>query len=138
MGFYIYLHFDGECADAFEFYQSVFGGEFVRRATYGDAPPEIGISDAEKSRLMHIELHVDDGVMIGADMSEKFGPPPEKGSNFSIFYPAASREKCEEILPKLSEGGQILMPLGDQFWGAYFGMCLDKFGNKWMISHVAG
>ena len=99
-----YLTFDGNCREAFEFYRSVFGGEFAEFQTFGDGPPDMPISDAEKDRVMHVALPIGSSVLMGSD-SSSFGPPLAVGNNFSLSIDAESRERCDELFAKLSAGG---------------------------------
>ena len=130
-----YLFFDGNCREAFEFYRSVFGGEFSVVQTFGDGPPDMGVPEAEKDRIMHVSLPIGTSVLMGSDTSSAFGPPSVQGTNFSLSVDAESREHCDEVFAKLSEGGEVKMPMGDTFWGAYFGTWTDRFGVGWMISY---
>ena len=129
-----YLFFNGTCREAFEFYRSVFGGEFLVISTFGDGPSDMNVPEAEKDRIMHVSLPVGSGVLMGSDSTSAFGPPPVQGTNFAISINGESREHCDEILAKLSEGGTVKMPMEDMFWGAYFGCWTDRFGIDWMIN----
>ena len=130
-----YLTFDGNCREAFEFYRSVFGGEFTEFQTFGDGPPDMPVSDAEKNRVMHVALPVGSSVLMGSD-SSSFGPPLAVGNNFSLSIEVESRERCDELCAKLSAGGAVIMPLQEQFWGAYFGQWTDRFGVNWMVNYT--
>lgn len=130
-----YLTFDGNCREAFDFYRSVFGGEYQIMQTFADAPPDTGVSESEKDQIMHATLSIGDGVIMGSDSPSGFGPPHVAGNNFSLSYPTRSREETDELFAKISEGGRVTMPLQDMFWGAYFGSCTDKFGINWMLSY---
>ena len=130
-----YLFFDGNCREAFEFYRSVFGGEFSVFQTFGSGPPDMGVPDAEKDRVMHVSLPIGSSVLMGSDSCSAFGPPPVAGNNFSLSLDAESREHCDDLCARLSEGGTVSMALHDTFWGAYFGTWTDKFGINWMISY---
>ena len=130
-----YLFFDGNCREAFEFYRSVFGGEFSVIQTFGDGPPDMGVPEAEKDRIMHVSLPIGSGVLMGSDSSSAFGPPPVEGSNFSLSVEGNSREHCDEVFAKLSVGGTVKMPMQDTFWGAYFGNWTDRYGIGWMINY---
>ncbi|GAB4516711.1 MAG: VOC family protein [Parvularculaceae bacterium] len=129
-----YLFFDGDCAAAFDFYKSVFGGDFAMRSTFAEGPPEMGVAEDEKDCIMHVSLPVGDSVLMGSDVSSSHGPVPARGENFAISIAPDSREAADKIFARLSEGGETVMPMADAFWGAYFGMCKDKFGIKWMIN----
>lgn len=138
-----YLIFDGNTEEAFNFYKSVFGGEFAMISRFGDTPAcgEMGIREEEKNRIMHIALPVGSkgDILMASDFVEASGQTFEKGkgNNFSISISADSKEEADTLYAGLSEGGQTVMPMGDAFWGAYFGMLQDKFGIDWMISHDA-
>lgn len=129
-----YLTFDGNCREVFEFYRSVFGGEFSAIQTFADGPPDMGVPDAEKGLIMHVSLPVGSSVLMGSDRSTAFGPAPAVGTNFSISMSGDSREHCDELFAKLSEGGVVKMPMSETFWGAYFGLWTDKYGINWMIN----
>ena len=68
---------------------------------------------------------------MGSDSCSTFGPPPVAGNNFSISVAGESREHCDDIFAKLSEGGMVKMPMHETFWGAYFGNWTDRFGIDW-------
>ncbi len=134
-----YIHFDGKTEEAFNFYRSVFGGEFLSFMRWKELPEEMGmanLSDADKERIMHIKLTIGSGdVLMGDDFlgssEDKF---PSSG-NASIASEPESRKEADELFHALSKGGKIEMPLADAFWGGYFGMCYDKFGIGWMINY---
>ena len=130
-----YLFFDGNCRDAFELYRSVFGGEFRELETYGDGPPEVNVPESEKDRIMHVSLPVGSSVLMGSDTASGQGRPPVQGTNIAISVVGESKEHCDEVFAKLSEGGEVEMPLQETFWGAYFGSWTDRFGVGWMINY---
>ena len=125
-----YLTFDDNCREAFAFYRDAFGGDFSIFSTYADAPAELNVPEDEKDRVMH-----GSSVLMGSDSCSAFGPAPTVGDNFAISIVAESREHCDEMCAKLSEGGTIRMPLAETFWSAYFGMWTDRFGVNWMINY---
>ena len=135
MSLNIYLTFDGNCREAFEFYRAVFGGDFQAFSTFGEGPDDIPIADEEKDNVMHVSLPVGDSVLMGSD-SSSFGPPVSVGNNFSISIIGGSREHCDEIFAKLSAGGSVTMPLQETFWGSYYGMWTDRFGINWMVNYA--
>jgi PhnB protein len=75
---------------------------------------------------------------MASDSAPGMGPPLEVGNNFSISVAPGSREDADRIFGALSEGGQVTMPLGDMFWGAYFGSPTDRYGINWMINYAEG
>ena len=135
MSFNVYLTFDGKCREAFDFYRSVFGGEFSALMTFGDGPPDMGVPEAEKDRIMHVSLPIGPAVLMGSDSCSAFGPLPVIGTNVEISLIGESREHCDEVFAKLSEGGSATFPMQETFWGAYFGKWTDRFSIRWMINH---
>ncbi len=135
MSLNVYLNFAGNCREAFEFYRAAFGGEFSRFSTYADGPPGMTVPDAERDWVMHVSLPVGETVLMGSDVSSAFGPPPTVGDNVSISILGESREHCDAMFAKLSDGGTPKMAPQDMFWGAYFGMWTDRFGIHWMINY---
>ena len=138
-----YLYFDGQCEEAFRFYHSVLGGTIPYIGRYSDMPPASDGSDEKTNtvqdlnRIMHISLQTHDGSMIlGSDIPDKPIPGYEfrHGNNISMSLNAKSREQAKAMFDGLSQGGVITMPLDDTFWGAYFGMWVDKFGVSWMVN----
>ena len=134
MSINVYLTFDGNCREVFEFYRSVFGGEFSAFVTFGEGPPDMNVPEAEKDRIMHVSLPIGSGVLMGSDSCSAFGPPPVAGTNFEIALIGESREHCDAVFAKLSEGGSVKMPMQETFWGSWFGKWTDKFGIGWMIN----
>lgn len=134
----VYLTFDGDCKQAFDFYKSVFGGEYPYVGTFGEMPPQEGIPpvpDNMKDRIMHITLPIGDGtVIMGSDTGGEWGKNFSKGNNFSISVNTDSIEEAKRIYNGLSVGGKLTMPMDKTFWGAYFGMLQDKFGINWMVN----
>ena len=130
----IYLTFDGNCREAFEFYRSVFGGEFQTMSTFADGPQGMPVSNDDKDKIMHASLPIGTSVLMGSDQSDQ-SPPFVSGSNFSVSVDAESRAHSDELLENLATGGVVTMPMEETFWGAYFGMCTDRFGINWMVVH---
>ena len=129
-----YLHFNGNCREAFEFYRSAFGGEFDVLQTFGDGPADMDVPGDESNNIMHVSLRIGTSVLMGSDVPSTFAAPVQMGSNISISYASRSREETDAMFAKLADGGTVTMPLQDMFWGDYFGSCVDKFGINWMIS----
>lgn len=130
----IYLNFDGNCRDAFEFYRSVFGGDYIHVSTFAEGPDDMPVSDEDKDRIMHVSLPIGDSVLMGSDTSPTFSPPHQQGNNFSVSCHPASREETERLFNAISAGGAVTMPLDDMFWGSYFGACVDRFGIPWQFN----
>lgn len=134
----IYLTFEGNCLEAFEFYKSVFGGEFPYVGTYGEMPVQEGMPEmpqSEKQKIMHISLPISkETVLMGADNSSFSGQIINVGNNFAISVLTDTIGEAERIFKKLSHGGFVTMALNETFWGAYFGMLTDRFGINWMVN----
>jgi len=129
-----YLTFDTNCREAFEFYRTVFGGEFAEIHTFDEAPSDMGVPEHERGLIMHVSLPIGSSVLMGSDSSSTQGPPHVVGNNFSVSVSPDSKEEADRLFAGLSEGGRTIMPLDDTFWGAHFGMCVDKFGVTWQIN----
>lgn len=129
-----YLNFDGETRQAFLFYKSVFGGEFSHSSTMGENPGAEELDEGEKDRIMHISLPLRDGIILmGSDILPSAGHELTKGNNHYISLEVDSREEADQLFNDLIKGGEIEMPLEEQFWGDYYGSLKDKFGVYWMI-----
>lgn len=130
----IYLNFDGNCREAFEFYRSVFGGEFIHISTFGEGPADMEIPEEERDGIMHVSLPIGASVLMGSDMPSGFGPTFRMGNNFSVSYASHSRAETDELFAGISQGGAVTMAPADMFWGSYFGSCIDKFGVAWQFN----
>ena len=128
-----YLHFNGNCREAFEFYRSVFGGDFEILQTFADGPPGMGVSDGESNNVMHVSLPIGSSVLMGSDIPSAHGSQFSAGNNFSITHASKNREETDALFAKLSDGGTVTMPLQDTFWGSYFGSCFDTYGIPWQF-----
>ena len=129
-----YLNFNGNSEEAFNFYKSVFGGEFATVMRFGDNPQCPEMAENEKNRIMHIALPIDGGGMLMAsDTVESLGQKLTEGNNFYISLSPDKREEADRLFNGLSEGGSVEMPMSDMFWG-YFGCFRDKFGVGWMLN----
>jgi PhnB protein len=136
----IYLNFPGNTEEAFNYYKSVFKTEFVGPVMrMKDIPPSPGMPpmpENEKNAIMHIALRILGGTMLQAtDMLESMGHKQKIGNNTTICLEPDSREETERLFNALSAGGSDTQPLQDMFWGAYWGVCLDKFGIRWMFNY---
>ena len=133
----VYLTFNGDCEAAFNFYKSVLGGDFAYIGRYKDMPPNADhpVKPEEGERIMHISLPMSkETVLMGCDTGGEWVSNYKAGNNFSLSITADSKESAEKLFSGLSTGGKVTMPLGDTFWGDYFGMFTDKFGINWMMS----
>jgi PhnB protein len=132
-----YLTFNGNCEEAFNFYKSVFGGEFRQISKFGDMPPMPGheMPEEEKSRILHVSLPISkETILMGSDSNLQMGEV-KMGDHMSLSIGADSKEEADRVFNGLAAGGKITMPIADMFWGAYFGMLDDKFGFSWMVNY---
>lgn len=130
-----YLTFNGNCEEAFNFYKSVFGGEFPYIGRFKDMPSDKAVDEDEGNRIMHVSLPIGQGTLLmGSDTSKQMGNVTA-GNNFAISINADNKEEADRLFNGLSKGGTVTMPMADTFWGAYFGMFTDKFGINWMVNH---
>lgn len=131
-----YLNFNGNTEEAFNFYKSVFGGEFLAVMRFKDYAECAEIPEADKEGIMHIALPIGNGnVLMATDALESMGQKLTVGNNIHIALAPESKEEAERLFNGLSAGGKIEMPLQDMFWGAYFGSFADKFGVQWMVNY---
>lgn len=131
----IYLSFNGNCREAFEFYAGVLQQEISDFNIFGEMPPQPGfeVTDAEKNLVMHVTLPISSETSImGSDTFPH--QPVSVGNNFSISLSPDSREESDRVFFALSQGGTVVVPMADTFWNSYFGMVADKFGVNWMIN----
>lgn len=135
----VYLTFNGNCEEAFNFYRSVFGGEFPYVGRFNEMPPQEGqpaMTPEEGNRIMHISLPIGPHTTImGSDTGGEWASSFSPGNNFSLSLQADSREHADKLYAALSAGGMATMPMADTFWNSYFGMLTDKFGIAWMVSY---
>ncbi|HEY0896631.1 MAG TPA: VOC family protein [Sphingobacteriaceae bacterium] len=134
-----YLNFPNNTEEAFNFYRSVFGGDFSAPvARFGDIPPQEGtppLAESDKDLVMHVALPILGGhVLMGTDAPESMGFKVNPGNNVYINLEPDTREETRRLFNALSEGGTISMDLQDMFWGAYYGSCTDRFGIQWMFN----
>lgn len=132
-----YLHFMGNAEAAMNFYKSVFEGEFSAFQRYREVPGGEKMKPADQEKIMHISLKIGTGVIIMASDSVKpMGDELVLGNNLHICIQAENEKEVDRIFEGLAKDGQVDMPPNKTYWGAYFSMCTDKFGIKWMINYT--
>lgn len=134
-----YLNFPDNTEEAFNFYQSIFGGEFIGGISrFGDMPPMEGmppLPETDKNLVMHVALEITGGhLLMGTDAPASMGFKVNMGNNVHINLQPDTRSETERLFKALSAGGVVTMELQDAFWGDYFGSCVDKFGVNWMFA----
>lgn len=132
-----HVAYNGNCEEAFNFYKSIFGGEFnflIRNKEIPEGIPFNALKE-EAEQIMHISLPLGNGSMLmGCDMPTAYGEA-QRTNGFNISIETDSEAETEKYFNGLAEGGKVTMPLDKTFWGAYFGMCVDKYGVQWMVSY---
>lgn len=129
-----YINFNGNAHEAFNFYKSVFGGEFAMVIHFKDmGTPEYTVAENDANKIMHIALPIGKNVLMASDIPESMGRVNENENRSKISISAESREEASRLFTGLSEGGNIEAPFGESPWGSYFGMFRDKFGIEWMV-----
>lgn len=126
-----YLLFDGNCAEAFKFYEQTLGGKIENVINFNGtpaaehAPPEWG------DKVLHASMKVGDVTLMASD-----APPGQyaKPTGISVSISLKDRDKGEQIFNALAEGGTTTMPFSKTFWASGFGMCTDRFGIPWMVN----
>ena len=134
-----HINFNGNAEEAFTFYKSVFGGEFLMVVRLKDLPKvEFPISESDANKIMHIALPIGKhNVLMGNDVPEFMGKVNERENRSKISVRADSKEEADHIYNGLSAGGEVEMPIGDSPWGTYFAMFRDKYGIEWMVDYDA-
>jgi PhnB protein len=131
-----YLNFQGNTEEAFNFYKSVFGGDFAGGIfRFKDTPEADKMPANESDKVMHIALPIGNNMLMATDALESMGQKVNPGNNFYLSINTDSKEEADKLFNGLSAGGNIEMAMNDTFWGAYFGMLQDKFGIRWMVSY---
>lgn len=138
-----YLNFQRNTEEVFNFYKSVFGGEFVdgKINRFGEIPAQEGmppIAEEDKNLVMHVVLPILGGhLLMGTDAPESMGFKLNKGNNVYISLHPDSKKEADRLFSRLSEAGAIEMAMQDMFWGDYYGSLTDKFGIHWMVNYSA-
>lgn len=129
-----YINFNGNAEEAFNFYKSVFGGEFGKITRFKDlAGPEFPVAAEEADKIMRITLAIGHNLLIANDVPKIMGPVNENENRSKIAVAAESKEEAERIFNGLSVGGTVEMPMAQSPWGTYFAMFRDKYGIEWTV-----
>jgi PhnB protein len=126
-----YIHFAGNAEEALNFYSNVLGGEVLDMQRYGDAP--MPCDEDYKQKIMHARLVFDGNLIMVSDVFK--GQPLSTEGNVDLSIEVEEEGKIDELFNKMAEGGAVMMPLEDTFWGARFGMLKDRFGVRWMFNY---
>src|SRR3989344_5930789 len=130
-----WINFNGNAEEAFDFYKSVFGGEFSKVVRFKDiASEEFPVAEKEENKLMYISLPIGNGaILIANDVPEVMGRVNENENRSKILVNTESKEKADRLFSGLSAGGEVEGSMGDSPWGSYAGMFRDKYGIEWII-----
>jgi PhnB protein len=129
-----HINFNGNAEEAFNFYKSVFGGEFTKIMRFKDlASAGFKVSEKEENKIMHIALPIGKSMLMANDVPEIMGRTNENENRSKIVIIAESKEEADKLFNGLSAGGEIEGPIGDTPWGSYFGCFRDKYGIEWMV-----
>lgn len=126
-----YLSFNGNCEEAFKFYEKTLGGKIEAMIPHEGTPAADFVPGDWRAKIMHARLAVDGEVIMGSD-----SPPQhqQKPAGFSVSINLDDTGKGKKIFEALSEGGDVRMPFQETFWAGGFGMCIDRFGTPWMVN----
>ncbi len=127
-----YLTFNGNCAEAFKFYEQCLRGKIAMMLTHADAPADTQVPEAWRNKVMHASLQIGDQVLMGSDAPPAMFEPMQ---GFSVSLAIDSAAEAERIYQALSPGGTVRMPLQQTFWAERFAMVVDRFGVPWMINY---
>ena len=134
-----YLNFQGNTEEAFEFYRSVFGGEFTNVVRFEDFGPTSNgqLAEADRNKIMHIGLKIgENDMLMGTDALESMGHKVDFGNNSYVYVEADSAQDAERLFAGLSQGGKVEMELSQTEWAEKYGSFKDKFGVQWMVSYT--
>ena len=131
-----YINFNGNAEEAFNFYKSVFGGEFEALVRFKDLEgPEFQVPEEDANKIMRITLPIGGNTLIANDVPASLGPVNENENRSKIAVITESREEAEKIFTGLSAGGSVEMPMDESPWGTYFAMFRDKYGIEWTVEY---
>jgi PhnB protein len=126
-----YLLFNGNCQEAFKFYEKCFGGKIDSIMTYDESPMTDSVPANWRDKIIHVTMNLGNHVLMGSDA------PPEryqKPQGFSVNIAVDSVTEAESVFQSLEEGGTVRMPLQQTFWAERYAMLIDRFGIPWMIN----
>jgi PhnB protein len=130
-----YLNFKGNTEEAFNFYKSVFGGEFLALIRFKDTPEAERVDPKDVEKIMHISLPLGkSNLLMATDALESMGHSLARGNDFYLSIDAESEEEANTLFDALAQGGKVEVPMEKMFWGAFFGQLRDRFGIHWMIN----
>jgi PhnB protein len=133
-----YLNFDGNTEEAFNFYRSVFGGDFMGIFRFREAGgTQMGIPDADLDKIMHIALAIGPGhLLMGTDTLKSLGQTLRQGNNVYLALEADSADEAKRLYDALSAEGKVEMELQKTDWAELYSSLVDRHGVQWMVSYT--
>ncbi|MCD8030917.1 MAG: VOC family protein [Bacteroides sp.] len=133
-----YVRYNGTCEEAFQFYKSVLGGEFVYVMRHKDNPEkDHSLAKEDEEKILHIALPVGDSILLmGADATSD--KPVQIGDDITLAISVQEEEEVRRLFDALSAGGEITLPLQKTFWADLYGEFTDSYGIHWIISRAKG
>lgn len=129
-----HINYNGNAEEAFNFYKSVFGGEFTKVIRFKDiSSPEFPIPEEEHNKIMYIGLPIGQNTLIANDVPNILGSVNENENRSKISISTDSRDEADKLFHGLSVGGEVEGPMGETPWGTYLGMFRDQYGIEWII-----
>jgi PhnB protein len=126
-----YLHFDGNCSEAFAFYEKALGGKITMRMTFGESPAKDQTDPEWQNKVMHATLTGGKQVIMGSDVPPQHFSKPQ---GFAVSLTVSSYAEAERLFKAVSDQARsVSMPFQKTFWSEGFGMCVDRFGTSWMV-----
>ncbi len=126
-----YLMFNGNCEEAFKFYEKCLGAKIDNMMTYEGSPAAEHVPPEMGKKVIHARLLVDGAVLMGSDVAPK---DYEKAKGISVTLQIPDPAQAERVFHALAENGQVTMPIQQTFWAVRFGMLVDRFGIPWMVN----
>ena len=130
-----YLHFNGNCEEAFKFYEKALGGKIEAILTFEGTPNAQHVPPEWRNKVMHARLTADGQALMGTDVPPTApGGGYQKPTGFFVSFMTKDPTEADRVFAALAHKGQVNMPIQETFWAARFGMCVDRFGIPWMIN----
>ena len=126
-----YLAFNGQCEEAFKFYEKALGGKIVAMIPHEGSPAEGQVPPEWRKKIMHARLEIGDHVLMGGDAPPQHQVKPQ---GFTVALQIPDVADAERVFKALSESGNIQMPFQETFWAIRFGMLTDRYGVPWMVN----
>jgi PhnB protein len=132
MKMHTYLNYDGNCAEALNFYEKHLGGKIVMISTYGQMPNAKNLPPEMENKVLHARIVIGDALLMASDMPPGVQQPMRSAY---LCLSVDSNEEAESLYALLSDGGEIFMKMEETFYAHRFAMLRDKFGTSWMLIH---